>query len=211
MELKDRSKTAAHIVIGLVSLLLMVSGLQMPGIGAKLLGSMPLVILLLFAAFDHFVWKWRWVLPFVKRPYIEGTWKGQLTSYRRDPETDKKITSVHDVVVVIDQTFTDVRITLMTKESKSRSIVSELISQGENDWVLFYQYDNTPKLQYRDKSAIHRGGSSIDIPGRLPETLYNEYWTNRESKGTFDLTLVSRAKVSTFESLSSVEEGTSNG
>lgn len=66
------------------------------------------------------------------------------------------------MILTIEQTFTTVRLVLMTAESKSRSFVAKFIRHGTNDYTLLYIYDTTPKLEFRDRSKIHRGSTSAD-------------------------------------------------
>ena len=87
----------------------------------------------------------------------------------------------------------------MTRESKSISISSEMVRRESGSFVLFYLYDNTPKLEYRQSSSrIHRGGCAIDIPKYDPDILEGEYWTDRETLGSFSLSFVSAKPVNSF-------------
>lgn len=139
------------------------------------------------------------ILPFVARPWLGGTWSGVLTSYRIDKDTKEDLVTTHDVIVTIDQKYTDISITLHSAESKSRSICAELKTHNPNDYTIFYQYDNTPKVEMRHRSVIHRGGTAMEAHGASPLELSAEYWTNRDSKGTFELNLISREIVGSFK------------
>jgi SMODS-associating 2TM, beta-strand rich effector domain len=186
-------------MLGAISLILFVCGIKLPSLALRILSTLPLVITLLFAAFDRRLWHMPGILRLVRRPWMSGTWVGDLTSYRTDPDSGTPITSKHAVVFRVEQTFTSISAVLMTAESKSRSLAAEFISHGAGDYTLLYTYDNTPKLEYRDRSKIHRGGTAVELHGPSPDRLEAEYWTNRDTKGTFSLRLVSRKLVGTFE------------
>lgn len=199
METGNRAKLTSYLMLGVISLILFLSGVHLANVWMKILTSLPLVVTLLFAGFDNWIWRAPRVLPFVRRPWLGGTWRGTLTSYRIDQESGDKISTEHAVVLIIEQTFTSVRTVFMTAESKSRSLVSEFIRHGDNDYTLLYTYDNTPKVEFRDRSNIHRGTTATEVHGPAPTQLESEYWTNRDTRGTFTLQLVSRKVVGSFD------------
>lgn len=199
MKTDNRTKIALYLMLGATSLLLFAFGTKLPGLAPRILSALPLAITALIGFFDRWAWRWPVVRKFVHRPWIAGTWIGELTSYRRDPASDSPIISKHPVVLRIDQTFTSISVVLMTAESKSRSLAAEFTHHPNDDFTLHYTYDNTPKLEYRDRSKIHRGSTAAEMHGATPATMESEYWTNRDSKGTFTLERLSRNRVSSFE------------
>ncbi len=199
MSSDNRTKIALYLMQGATALLLLLFGIHLPHPVQKILSALPLVITLLVGAFDRWMWHWPGIRTFVHRPWLSGTWVGELTSYRRDPGTGAPITSKHTVVLQVAQTLTSVSAVLMTAESKSRSLAAEFTRHPNDDYTLYYTYDNTPKLEYRDRSKIHRGSTAAEVHGPIPETMESEYWTNRDSKGTFILRRVSRKRASTFD------------
>ncbi|WP_244604951.1 hypothetical protein [Mycobacterium attenuatum] len=186
-------------MVGAISLILFLYGVKLPSLVPRILSALPLVITLLFAAFDRWLWHLPGIIRLVRRPWIAGTWVGDLTSYRNDPDSGDPITTNHAVVLRVEQTFTTVSAVLMTAESKSRSLAAEFVSHGAADYTLLYTYDNTPKLEYRDQSKIHRGGTAVELHGPSPDQVEAEYWTNRDTKGTFSVRRVSRKLVGTFQ------------
>jgi len=200
VETGNRAKLTSYLMLGVISLILFLSGVHLANIWMKVLTSLPLVTTLLFALFDRWIWRAPGVLPLVGRPWLGGTWYGTLVSYGRlDAKSGKHISTEHLVVLTVEQTFTSVSAVLMTVESKSRSLAAEFIRHGNNDYTLIYTYDNTPKVKFRDRSNIHRGTTAIEVQGPRPKQMESEYWTNRDTKGAFTLQLVSRKVAGSFE------------
>jgi hypothetical protein len=199
VETSNRTKIVLYLMLGTTSIIFFLFGVQIPHLVPRLLSALPLLITSVVGIFDRWLWHLPLVRNFVHRPWIAGTWVGELTSYRRDPGTDAPITSKHAVVLRIDQTLTSVTAVLMTAESKSRSLAAEFTRHPNDDYTLHYTYDNTPKLEYRDRSKIHRGSTAAEVHGPTPETMESEYWTNRDSKGTFTLRRVSRKRAASFD------------
>ncbi|WP_185746635.1 hypothetical protein [Mycolicibacter terrae] len=199
METGNRAKLTSYLMLGVISLILFLSGVQLANTWTKVLTSFPLAITVLFACFDKWIWRAPVVLSVVRRPWLGGTWRGALTSYRVDGTSGVKISSEHPVVLTVEQTFTSIRTVLMTAESKSRSLAAEFIRHGNNDYTLLYSYDNTPKVEFRDRSNVHRGTTAAEVQGPAPTRLESEYWTNRDTKGTFTLQLATRKVVGSFD------------
>jgi hypothetical protein len=142
--------------------------------------------------FTKWIWRWRifqgWL---IKIPDLQGTWRGQLKSDWVDPATGKNIDSI-SAVLVIRQTFSTIKCTLMTQESASYSTTADInYIQGGEDLYLTYNYTNRSKATIRDRSPIHDGAAILKIirtPNRLLE---GEYWTSRKTRGemTFNFEL----------------------
>ena len=86
----------------------------------------------------------------------------------------------------IRQTLTLIHITLITDESKSRSL-SASIDEILGEVQLTYCYLNTPKSEYRERSEIHYGTATLSITGS--KTLEGQYYTDRKTRG--DMTFIS--------------------
>jgi hypothetical protein len=199
MQLTSRAKVSAYAVVGIYSIMLYVLN-SAPTTTITRVGSMlPIVVASIFWVYDNFLWYRKWLLRFAHKPYVAGTWRGQLTSFRRD-EQDKQISSVHDIVLVVRQTFLTVTITLLSEQSRSRSSAATIVQKQSGDYQLYYQYQNEPSMQYRDQgSQIHIGGSVIQVGGDKPNRLTGEYWTSRDTKGTYEVTLLGREVMNSFE------------
>jgi hypothetical protein len=193
-------KITAYAVSIAYSAALALTGLKLPGMAVKLLGFVPTVIILAFAVFDKWLWKLGPLVKLAHRPNLSGTWHGQLVSYRAVPNGKEKQHPPVPVVLVITQTFTTLTVTLMTAESKSRSEAELLTKNGNGDYTVRYHYVNVPRLEHRDRSPIHGGGSSLEFTGDTPSHLDGEYWTTRRSRGTFAVSRVARSTQHSFSS-----------
>lgn len=147
--------------------------------------------------------KWGWRLKFlqgwlIKLPDLEGTWRGELKSDWIDPNTGKGINPI-PIVLVIKQTFSNIKCTLMTAESTSYSNTAavSLVLEGD-DMYLSYNYTNRPKATIRDRSAIHDGAAILKIINKPKLILEGEYWTNRKTRGEMTLNFESRSLVERF-------------
>ena len=120
---------------------------------------------------------WR-INPFEKTPKLAKRYSGTLKS-----DYDK---SERRVTLEIRQTLTLIHITLITDESKSRSLsasIDEILGEAQ----LTYCYLNTPKSEYRERSEIHYGTATLSITGS--KTLEGQYYTDRKTRG--DMTFIS--------------------
>ena len=193
-----RSKISAYAVAAAYSILLVAFNIQVPSLLSRLAGMLPLAVVAVFALFDRWLWR---IGPFprlAKRPEVRGTWFGELTSSWRD-ENDVKRSDTREVAIVIRQDFTTVSVTLFSSEGKSLSSAAEIVQIQSADYVLAYQYRNTPLMQHRRRSPIHDGGATIGIAGHRPGKLTGEYWTARDSRGVFSVGLVGRTIAGSYD------------
>lgn len=146
-------------------------------------------------------WLWRWPLLqgwLIKVPNLQGTWRGELKSDWVDPNTGKLIDSI-PMILVVRQTFSNIKCTVMTGESTSYSTTADIniVPSGE-DLYLTYNYTNRPKATIRDRSEIHDGASILKIIKKPEMCLEGEYWTSRKTRGDISLKFESRNLVEKF-------------
>lgn len=60
-----------------------------------------------------------------------------------------------------------------------------IYTPAEGPRTVAYAYHNTPELPLREGSRPHSGGAVLTVLGEPPERINGEYWTDRDSKGTF--------------------------
>ncbi|MFI0406012.1 hypothetical protein [Actinomadura sp. 3N508] len=197
-----RITIAVYIATGVWSVALFIAGVRLPGAGSKILGFLPLAIVALFAIYDHWLWKLKLIAPLVRRPNLNGTWRGTLTSMRPDASGSEAPHAPIDIFVVIKQTFLDITVTLLSAESRSRSISSLLQSNRSGDFTVYYHYSNVPGLAVRDRSSIHSGGAKLEVDDLFPHELAGEYWTDRRSRGTFQVAWASKKHYGSFDKAS---------
>lgn len=199
MNLSTRVKLAAYLTTSVYSVAFILYGVTLPSNLTRALSFVPTLVLALFALLDNVLWRVGPMPSFLRQPVLRGTWHGTLISYRRDA-TDRRIKSNHEVFLVIRQSLTTVSVTLLTEQSKSRSAVAQIVRMQADDYVLHYQYQNGPQLRFRQAgSTAHAGGSAIEVGGSRPTHLSGEYWTARETSGSFELEFVSERRATTFK------------
>jgi len=119
------------------------------------------------------------------------------------------MTSTQDAFLVIRQSLTSVSITMLSAESRSRSAAAQIVRMQAGDYELQYQYRNEPRLEFRQRgSETHIGGSTIQVSGARPRTVDGEYWTARETRGTYHVRRVSATIVNTFDEGNALLGGT---
>ena len=138
--------------------------------------------------FTKWLWRWKplqgWL---IKIPDLQGTWRGELKSDWINPETGKGIDPI-PMVLVIRQTFSSIKCTLMTKESSSYSTTADInIAANSEDLYLTYNYTNRSKATIRDRSPIHDGAAILKIVAKPVSCLEGEYWTSRKTRGDMSL------------------------
>lgn len=147
-------------------------------------------------------WVWRWPLLqgwLIKVPDIQGTWRGTLKSDWVDPSTGKKLPPI-PMILVIKQTFSNIKCTLMTKESVSHSMTADInYMSGGQDLYLTYNYTNRSKATIRERSPIHDGAVILKIIKNPGFCLEGEYWTSRNTKGEMSLNFESKTLLEKFD------------
>lgn len=198
MKSQNLIKYVAYTVSGTYALILFILGIQLPNVAVKLLSTLPLVLVLLFILFDRWLWRRKPFWFFVRRrPRLGGTWRGLLTAVRLDDNCNEISVDI-PVFFEIHQTFSELSIALMSRESESRSMTADLVSDSHGRFILWYQYQGVPGIEVRARSPIHFGGSRVDISERDPKTFTGEYWTDRMTRGSYTAELISASFLGSF-------------
>lgn len=160
------------------------------------------IVLTVVMAFDLWLWK----LPFlhswfVKRPVIDGTWKAELRSNWKDPATGTGIDPIH-AYAVIRQTFSTLSLRLLTAESSSELVGTEIVCSADGLYCVSGVYRNEPRFQVRDQSAIHYGAVWLTVIDEPSQKIAGHYWTDRGTAG--EMLLTNRRK-KTFQSFQTAQ------
>ncbi len=143
-----------------------------------------------YALGGYIFFKWLWKLPILRgwlvtTPNLQGTWHGFLKSDWIDPETKKGIAKI-PILLVIDQDFNKINCSIMTKESSSHTLSSDILCV--NGKLQFsYTYNNVPRNGVRERSEIHNGASLLQIIENPKRKLSGGYWTDRKTKGEIEV------------------------
>jgi hypothetical protein len=183
--------------------ILILQGVNLEGDWLKPLGGVIGVVTLLVLGFDRFAWRWPGVQRLSGRRLVRGTWRGELVSDWVDPDSGQTREPI-PVYLAVEQTYSDVRLTLMTAESKSTTLTAALDNPARSECTLSGIYLNTPGLLQQETSPIHYGGMLLDVCGNPAGSLEGSYWTSRGTKGQmiFDV-----RSTKLFESFAAAERG----
>lgn len=141
--------------------------------------------IILIGVFDKWLWKWNILRPwFVKMPNISGTWKASIDSNYINPETQEPQKNI-EAYFIIKQTFSSIKIRLLTNESSSDLLGGELVEDKNNSrYSITGVYFNEPKQSKRSDSPMHYGALFCKIIINNNNILLEgEYWTSRNSQG----------------------------
>lgn len=127
------------------------------------------IAVLLAGIYEKVLWR---INPFESTPKLlkqyTGTFKSSYDQVERGASLE------------IRQTLLSVHVTLISDESKSKSL-SASIDEILGEVQLTYCYLNTPKSEYRDRSEIHYGTATLSISN--PKEIDGQYYTDRKTIG----------------------------
>lgn len=171
------------LAAGIWGTMLVVDGVAVSGTWFRPFSTVVGVLLLLLVAFDLWAWRLRFLQGwFVSRPDIRGTWRVELQSDYKDPATDEIIAPI-SAHLVVRQTFSTLSLRLLTSESSSELVASEISKATDGTYRLAAVYRNEPKLSVRHRSPIHYGAIVVDVLGDPVKRLTGHYWTDRNTRG----------------------------
>ncbi len=149
------------------------------GYAGEAIGTSAIVM----AVFNKWGWKWK-PLNFLAggMPVLEKKYKGKIRFIWEGKEQER------DSQIIIIQTFLKVVVKLGTAESSSNSITATII-ETNNENQLIYTYENTPRAELQNRSAIHYGTAMLKVDD--PKHLTGNYYTGRLSRGSMDFWAVS--------------------
>lgn len=158
------------------------------------------IVLYAVMAFDLWLWKFSLLHGwFVKRPVIDGTWKVEIRSNWKHPATGAGIPPIEGFMVV-RQTFSTLSMRLLTAESSSELVGTEIVCSADGFYCVSGVYRNEPRLQVRERSAIHYGAVWLRIIDEPLKKVIGHYWTDRETAGEMELSNRQKKKFQTFQS-----------
>ena len=164
----------------------------------RLISLVAMIISTVLAGIASISWRYVWAwLPWIGRktfPDLTGTWKGNLVSTWINPKTGKAVPPIPTTIWVRQGIFIT-SIKLRTGESASYSTRCFLEADHEAGRFRFwYSYDNTPKAEYRYRSARHEGVAWLELDiDEDPNHLVGCYYTDRKTSGDIDVCRASTA------------------
>ncbi len=164
------------------------------------LSTATTVVLGLVSLFELYLWKLRifqgW---FVKRPVIAGTWKAEIRSNWQNPDTGQPAPPI-TAYMIVRQTLSTLSMRLLTAESNSSLIGTEIVCSPDGIYCVSGVYRNEPAFSHRSHSPIHYGALWLQISDNDNErAAEGHYWTDRETTGEIRLSNRLAAKAQTFQ------------
>src|SRR5262249_21393615 len=146
-------KTIIYTAVAVWAVALLVTGQKPSSDLLRPLSTVTGIVVLLAMAFELWLWK----LPFlhgwlVKRPVLTGTWRAELRSNWKDA-SGGSIPPIEGYVV-IRQTFLNLSLRLLTKESGSHLVGTEIVCSVDGQYCVSGVYRNEPRYQDRSHSQI---------------------------------------------------------
>lgn len=156
-------------------------------------------VVIVLGLFDRFLWRAPvingWI---VKRPHIAGTWRASFQTTWRNPETGE-VPGPTTGFMVVRQTFSNITMMLLTKESSSQFVADELSIGADGRFAVYGIYLNEPKASVRHRSAVHYGALKLALQGAPVTSLEGIYWTDRLTRGDIRLEERRSRTVGSFE------------
>ncbi len=131
----------------------------------------------LMTLFNKTIWKRKWVSKLVGMPVLAKKYTGTFVS---DWQGENK---QYDANLDIKQSFLNVSIVFKTNESRSFSVLSSIETEGDRKKIV-YIYQNEPRAELGDRSAIHKGTAELWI--EESGELTGNYYTIRGTRGSMN-------------------------
>lgn len=139
----------------------------------------PTTVVVMFALFvltDRLLWKHSPLSNLFRIPNINGRYEGLLVSSYDESQSYK-------IVVEIQQTLTNVFVTLYTENSSSYSLAADVGVNEHKNWSVFYIYQNrTATVNHNQDMKDHNGTCVLDI-FKGGNTLKGNYYNNPRDRG----------------------------
>lgn len=207
MQPKSTIRITAYAVSGIWSAVVALSGLQLSTTAGKALGFIPILLVLLFAVFDNFIWHWPWIVRFVGRPDLRGTWVGTSSGEWID-ERDVRHKSHGPAALIVKQTFLTLSVVLVAEKSKSYSYLADIKKLESGEYRVDYEYTNKPYRAERRSMPEHNGSTQLTVGSPRSNHLTGEYWTSRLSNGALDFTWRSSKRVTELAAAQALSQET---
>jgi hypothetical protein len=182
---KSRIQIVAAVVVLVFAGGIWLTGGKLEEQWLRFYGAAVFVAIIVLGFWDRFLWHVRSFQKLKETPRdLRGTWRGTLTSFWIDPETQKS-PPPKPAYLVIRQTASSISVTQFTDESRSGSSLGAVTNEADGG-SLVYMYLNRPDNRYEHRSRMHHGSTALDITGSPATRLRGRYWTDRDSRGELD-------------------------
>lgn len=131
---------------------------------------------LLLWAFDHFIWKLRWIIKATKLPDLNGQWVGVVEREGEEP---------HEITLIVTQTFTRIGLVFSGRHSRSHSISIDIAIDNPNNIQVRYVYYSEPTVTVDTQNKYGEGCTRLAY--RVKEgtkVLEGIYYSMKLQRGT---------------------------
>ncbi len=192
-------KAIIYTAVAVWAVVLLIGGQKLSSDLLRPVSAVTSIVVLLSIAFELWLWK----LPvlrgwLVKRPVIEGTWRAELSSNWQDAG-GAAIPPVRGYVV-IRQSLLNLSLRLLTEESSSHLVGTEIVCTVDGLYCVSGVYRNEPNYRERGHSPIHYGAVWLQVIQSPEQMLQGHYWTDRNTAGEMRLTDRRKEKFQDFAS-----------
>lgn len=136
----------------------------------------------------QFLFKYDFIAKILKNyevPILKEEYVCKIEFIDKAGKMNEKITKLK-----IEQTYTDVKVSLSTDEIKSYTVIADIIKEN-GEFFLYYIYKTAPKSQYIEKNPVQDGGCKIFLDSLNNEgynsKLSGQYWTSSKTVGDIEL------------------------
>lgn len=155
---------------------------------AKVIPTVITLDWLAYLIFTTWLWRWKWLqgwlIPF---PDLNGTWEGHIQTNWKDSEGNTP--GPIPAILSVKQRFNHVSCVMRTGEMESHSYIEGFCIDPDNQVRrLSYSYTSKPTLTVVHRSPPHDGTMLLNIIGNPVRKLKGEYWTQRGTTGSVELT-----------------------
>jgi len=89
--------------------------------------------------------------------------------------------------MVVRQTFSTLSLRLLTEESSSELVGTEIVCSADGLYCVSGVYRNEPRFQVREASPIHYGAVWLTIINEPIKKVVGHYWTDRATAGEMEM------------------------
>jgi hypothetical protein len=122
---------------------------------------------------------------------LRSNWKGSAAAGATSPPIEG--------YMVVRQTFSTLSMRLLTAESQSELVGTEIVCSADRQYCVSGVYRNEPRFEARPKSEIHYGAVWLRIITDPVRQLIGHYWTDRNTAGEMELSNRQSKRFQTFE------------
>ncbi|MGP5484505.1 hypothetical protein ACTXMZ_16145 [Brachybacterium alimentarium] len=186
-------RTTALLVSLAYSVIVFLSGVQMPDAARWIVSALPTVAVTSLVAWDLVLWRLPILQSLTRRPDIRGFWRVKLTPHRDSNIPPEGNRGPIDGFLEVRQSYWSIYVRLYTAESSSTSTASTWLPTFETEVDnLNYLYLNTPKVEVSDRSARSTGAASFEPASLKPTEVAGRYFSDRATRGDVLCTFVDR-------------------